>query len=55
MPSVSPSRWFDVFVAFDDPFFSTLINIATVEAAKAKGTHGCAPQMLSCFCVWPNP
>lgn len=55
VPSVSPSRGFDVFAAFDDPFFSILINIATVEAAKAKGMHGCAPQLLSCFCVWPNP
>lgn len=44
MPSVSPPLRFDlVFAAFDDPLFSTLINIATVEAAKAKGTRGCAP------------
>lgn len=36
--------------AFDDFIFSPiLINIATVEAAKAKGMHGCVAQ-LSCLC-----
>lgn len=54
--SLSPPRPFDlVFAAFDDPLFSTLINIATVEAAKAKGTHSCEPLILSRFGVWPQP
>lgn len=33
------------------PPSSTPINIATVEAAKAKGTHGCVPQ-ISCLFVF---
>lgn len=35
---------------FCPPSSSTPINIATVEAAKAKGTHGCVP-LMSLFCV----
>lgn len=34
---------------FFPPFSSTPTNIATVEAAKAKGTHGCEAQ-ISCLC-----
>lgn len=42
-----------LLAAFDDSLFSppssTPINIATVEAAKAKGMHGCVAQVL-CLC-----
>lgn len=36
------------------PPSSIPINIATVEAAKAKGTHGCGLNLMSLFCVCPN-
>lgn len=46
--------WCLCLAAFHDslffPLFSNSIKIATVEAAKAKGTDGCEP-CLSSFCV----
>lgn len=41
--------WLLLMTPFFLPLPSNLINIATVEAAKAKGMHGCVAQM-SCLC-----